>query len=73
MAAMMSVANQVSSDEQKKEVLKTAMTSCYAAHLPADHPERDHWRDEALKHFAAAKALGSEFPAPTLDATSSPR
>ena len=39
--------------------------ACMAMHLPEDHPEKAKLQSEAMQHYQAARALGSELPPPT--------
>jgi hypothetical protein len=61
---MMSIAAQSATESEKKEEIQILIAACIAKHLPKDHPAREEYQSEAIKHYKAAKALGSEFPPP---------
>jgi hypothetical protein len=63
-AGMMSVAQQDAVENRKKEEILTLTAACIAMHLPKDHPVRQYYQTEALKHYDVAKSLGSDFPPP---------
>ena len=43
---------------------KVCMLDCAAAHLPADHPERQQLIENLRSAYKAAKELGSDQPMP---------
>jgi hypothetical protein len=51
--------------DRMAEESKTFSLACMAMHLPEDHPEKAKLQSEAMRHYQAAKALGSELPPPT--------
>lgn len=53
------------SKELLKEQSMTCSTACMYKNLPNDYPTREVYKKAAMKHYEAAKDLGSNLPPPT--------